>query len=104
MVQSSESLKKAKAKYYQKIKDDPDYKAKMQEKGKKYYMENQEKLKEKFKAYYEEHKEKINEKIKVKNENKKLNNVISKLESMNIEDLAKILITKKKTKLLDFDD
>ena len=104
MTQSSESLKKAKAKYYQKIKNDPDYKAKMQEKGKQYYQENQEKLKEKFKTYYNEHKETINEKIKLKNDTKKLNNVISKLESINIEELAKILITKKKTKLLEFDD
>ena len=43
-------------------------------------------------------------KIKLKNDTKKLNNVISKLESINIEELAKILITKKKTKLLEFDD
>ena len=40
----SEAQRRAKAKYYQKIKNDPEYKTIMSQKGKQYYQENQEKL------------------------------------------------------------
>ena len=69
---------------------------------KKYSLENKERLQEKFKIYYNENKERINEKIKAEKSNKKLNDVISKLENINIEDLAKYLIEKRKTKILEF--
>ena len=39
----SDSLKRAKAKYYQKIKDDPNYKEKIAQNSKRYYEENKEK-------------------------------------------------------------
>jgi hypothetical protein len=48
MVQS-EALKRAKAKYYQKIKNDPNYKEKMTMNSKKFYEENKEKQMEKSK-------------------------------------------------------
>ncbi len=43
----SDALKRAKAKYYQKIKDDPNYKEKMAKNSKKFYEENKEKQIEK---------------------------------------------------------
>ena len=45
----SDALKRAKAKYYQKIKDDPNYKDKMAKNSKKFYEENKEKQIEKTK-------------------------------------------------------
>ena len=45
----SDSLKRAKAKYYQKIKDDPNYKEKIAQNSKRYYEENKEKQIEKTK-------------------------------------------------------
>ena len=52
----SDALKRAKAKYYQKIKDDPNYKEKMAKYSKKFYEENKEKQIEKSKKYYNENK------------------------------------------------
>ena len=46
----SDALKRAKAKYYQKIKDDPNYKEKMANNSKRYYTENKEKQIEKTKS------------------------------------------------------
>ena len=45
----SHSFKRAKAKYYQKIKDDPNYKEKIAQNSKRYYEENKEKQIEKTK-------------------------------------------------------
>jgi hypothetical protein len=45
----SDALKRAKAKYYQKIKDDPNYKEKMAKNSKRFYEENKEKQIEKTK-------------------------------------------------------
>ena len=77
----SDALKRAKAKYYQKIKDDPNYKEKMANNSKRYYEQNKEKLQEYYKnyskQYYEQNKERKNEyyeenkeKIKIKAEEK----------------------------------
>ncbi len=60
----SDALKRAKAKYYQKIKDDPNYKEKMANNSKKYYEENKEKQIEKSKKYYNENKNVISEKMR----------------------------------------
>jgi len=100
MVQS-EALKRAKAKYYQKIKDDPNYKEKCKQNHKEYYEKNKEKHMENCKKYYEQNKEKLQEISKEKRSNTKLKNVMSKLENMTIEDVAKILIEARKTKLID---
>ena len=87
----SDSLKRAKAKYYQKIKDDPNYKEKIARNSKRYYEENKEKQIEKTKKYYNENKEIISEKLKEKRNKNKLNDVLSKLDLINKEQLANFL-------------
>jgi hypothetical protein len=74
MVQS-ESLKRAKAKYYQKMKEDPDF-----------IKKNAEKAKE----YFEQHRDR-----------KKIDDVTFKLQQIDTEQLAKILIAARKTRLLE---
>jgi hypothetical protein len=95
MVQS-EAQKKAKAKYYAKLKEDPQFLEKMAKRQKEYYEKNKEKHLETVKRYFEANKEQINEHNKQKRQEKKLNNVLSKLEAIPIQDLAKILIDNKK--------
>ena len=102
MVQS-EAQKKAKAKYYAKLREDPQFMEKMAKRQKEYYEKNKEKHLETVKRYFEANKEQINEHNKQKRQEKKLNNVLSKLEAIPIQDLAKILIDKKKTKLLEIE-
>ena len=100
----SDSLKRAKAKYYQKIKDDPNYKEKIAQNSKRYYEENKEKQIEKTKKYYNENKDIISEKLKEKRNKNKLNDVLSKLSKLDLidkEKLAKTLIESRKTNLLD---
>ena len=96
----SDSLKRAKAKYYQKIKDDPNYKEKIAQNSKRYYEEIKEKQIEE-KKYYNENKDIISEKLKEKRNKNKLNDVLSKLDLIDKEQLAKILIESRKTNLLD---
>jgi len=103
MVQS-EAQKKAKAKYYAKLREDPQFMEKMAKRQKEYYEKNKEKHLETVKRYFEANKEQINEHNKQKRQEKKLNNVLSKLEAIPIQDLAKILIDKKKTKLLEIEN
>jgi hypothetical protein len=102
MVQS-DALKRAKAKYYQKIKDDPNYKEKIANNSKKYYEQNKEKQIETCKQYYAENKEKLLQYSKDKRKENKIKAVVSKLENICVEDLAKILIEARKTSLLDFE-
>ena len=102
MVQS-DALKRAKAKYYQKIKDDPNYKEKIANNSKRYYEQNKEKQIETCKQYYAENKEKRLQYSKDKRKENKIKAVVSKLENISVEDLAKILIEARKTSLLDFE-
>ena len=97
MVQS-EAQKKAKAKYYAKLREDPQFMEKMAKRQKEYYEKNKEKHLETVKRYFEANKEQINEHNKQKRQEKKLNNVLSKLEAIPIQDLDKILIDNKKNK------
>ena len=100
MVQS-EAQKRAKAKYYAKLKEDPLYREDMARRQKEYYNKNKEKHLDTVKKYYQANKEKIYEHIKEKRGQDKINSVVSKLENMSMEDLAKILIEARKTKLLE---
>ena len=100
MVQS-DALKKAKAKYYQKIKDDPNYKEKCKINHQEYYGKNKDKHLENCKKYYEQNKEKLLEMSKEKRDKSKLKNVMAKLENLTMEDVAKILIEARKTNLID---
>jgi hypothetical protein len=103
MVQS-EAQKRAKAKYYAKLKEDPQYREESEEmarRQKEYYNRNKEKHLDTIKKLYQVNKGKIYEYIKEKRGQDKINSVVSKLENMSMEDLAKILIETKKTKLLE---
>ena len=105
MVQS-EAQKRAKAKYYAKLKESEEYRAKMAQRIREYYEkpENKEKHNETVKKYVEANKEKIYQNLKEKRKEKKVQSVVSKLESIDVQTLAKILIEARKTKLLDFED
>ena len=100
MVQS-EALKRAKAKYYQKKKLDPEFIKKNAEKAKEYFESHRDQHKETCKRYHEEHKDEINSKLKEKRDKKKLDDVTFKLQQIDTEQLAKILIEARKTKLLE---
>jgi adenylosuccinate synthase len=102
MVQS-EALKRAKAKYYQKKKLDPEFIKKNVEKAKEYFESHRDQHRETCKRYYEEHKDEITGKLKEQRDKKKLDDVKAKLEQIDTEQLAKILIEARKTKLLDIE-
>ena len=105
----SEAVKKAKAKYYQKKKQDAEFVTKLRDKSKNYYYEHKDdpEFKEYHKKYYEDNKEEIiartKDYYKNYNYNKKLKDVVSKLEEKGFEQVAKILIATRKVKLLDTD-
>jgi len=102
MVQT-EAQRRAKAKYYAKMREDPQYKEDMARRQKEYYNKNKEKHLDTIKKYYQANKDKIYEHIKEKRAQDKINSVVSKLDNMNMEDLAKILIQARKTKLLEIE-
>ena len=102
MVQS-EAQKRAKAKYYAKLKENEEYRAYMAQRSRDYY-QKPEKHTETVKKYYEANKEKINQHMKEKRESNKIKSVVSKLESIDMEVLAKILIEARKTKLLEIQE
>jgi hypothetical protein len=103
----SEAVKKAKAKYYQKKKEDAEFMEKIKDKSKTYYHENKDKpeFKEYHKKYYEENKEEImarnQDYYKNYYYNKKFQEVKTKLEEIGFDQLAKILIATHKTKILN---
>ena len=100
MVQS-EAQKRAKAKYYQKLKENPEYREASAKRTKEYYTNNKEKHMETCKLYYTENKEKLLQYSKDKRKENKIKSVVSKLENISVEDLAKILIEARKTKLIE---
>ena len=98
MVQS-EAQKRAKAKYYQILKENPEYREASAKRTKEYYTNNKEKHMETCKLYYTENKEKLLQYSKDKRKENKIKSVVSKLENISVEDLAKLLIEARKTKL-----
>ena len=100
----TEAQKKAKAKYYAKLRESEEYKSRMAQRSRDYYQKNKEKHHETVKKYLEANKEKIYENMKQKRDEKKLQTIVSKLESIDVQSLAKILIVARKTKLLEFED
>ena len=100
MVQS-EAQKRAKAKYYQKLKENPEYKEASAKRTKEYYTNNKEKHIESCKQYYAENKEKLLQYSKDKRKENKIKSVVSKLENISVEDLAKILIEARKTEPIE---
>ncbi len=97
----SESLKRAKAKYYSKKKLDPEFMDQNRNKAKQHYIQNSEQHKQKCREYYLEHKQDIYDQAKLRRDKKKLDTVKAKLENIDIEQLAIILIEARKTRLLD---
>ena len=97
----SEALKRAKAKYYNKKKLDPEFMEQNRIKAKQYYIHNTERHQNNVKEYYLEHKEYIVDQAKQRRDKKKLDTVKAKLENIDIEQLARILIEARKTRLLD---
>ena len=85
------------------MREDPQYKEDMARRQKEYYNKNKEKHLDTIKKYYQANKDKIYEHIKEKRAQDKINSVVSKLDNMNMEDLAKILIQARKTKLLEIE-
>ena len=69
-----------------------------------YYQKNKEKHNETVKKYHEANREKIYQQLKEKRNENKIKIVVSKLESIDTEVLAKILIQARKTSLLDFEN
>ena len=70
----TEAQKRAKAKYYAKLRENEEYKANMAQRSRDYYQkpENKEKHIERVKKYYSANKEKINQYIKEKREGNKI--------------------------------
>ena len=97
----SDAVKRAKAKYYSKKKLDPEFMEKNRNKAKEYYRHNSERHQNNVKEYYLEHKEYIVDQAKQRRDKKKLDTVKAKLENIDIEQLARILIEARKTRLLD---
>ena len=97
----SEALKRAKAKYYQKKKEDPEFIKMNANKAKDYFELHRDQHKETCKRYYEEHKDGISVKLKEKRDRKKLDDVTFRLQQIDTEQLAKILIAARKTRLLE---
>ena len=97
----SDAVKRAKAKYYNKKKLDPEFMEQNRNKAKEYYTHNSERHQNKCKEYYLEHKEYIFDQAKQKRDKKKIDAVKAKLENIDIEQLARILIEARKTRLLD---
>jgi hypothetical protein len=97
----SESLKRAKAKYYSKKKLDPEFMEQNRSKARQHYIQNAEHHKQKYREYYLDHKQDIYDQAKQRREKKKVDEVKAKLENMDTEQLARILIEARKTRLLD---
>ena len=97
----SESLKRAKAKYYSKKKLDPEFMEQNRNKAKQHYIQNSEHHKQKCREYYLEHKQDIYDQVKQRRDKKKIDEVKAKLDQMDTEQLARILIEARKTRLLD---
>ena len=74
MVQS-EAQKRAKAKYYQKLKENPEYKEAAAKRTKEYYTNNKDKHMEACKLYYTENKEKLLQYSKDKRKENKIKSV-----------------------------
>ncbi len=97
----SEAVKRVKAKYYKKKKLDTEFMEQNRNKAKQYYMHNSERHQNNVKEYYLEHKEYIVDQAKQRRDKKKLDTVKAKLDLMDTEQIVRILIEARKTRLLD---
>lgn len=103
----SEAQKRAKSKYYQKKKQEPEFIEASRQRAKEYYeiKKNDPEYKEHYKnyskEYYKINSEKTKEYYKNYNYNKKIKEVVEKLENLGILKIAEIIINNKKVKLFD---
>ena len=102
-AKKTEALKRAKAKYYQSIKEKPEFLERIAKNSKNYYERHKDDPV--FKEYNKSH-------VKVYQQNnkeyyanyryeKRLKDVVEQLEDLGFEKIAEILIANKKVKLLD---
>jgi hypothetical protein len=98
-----ESVKKAKAKYYQKIKNDPDFQENIKKNSKIYYERHKDEpeFREAQRLRAKQHSEKNKEYYQNYRYEKKVKEVTQKLESFGFERIEEILIVNKKVKMLD---
>ena len=97
----TESIRKAKAKYYQKVKNNPDFLENIKKNSKIYYERHKDEpeFKEVQRLRAKEHQEKNKEYYQNYRYEKKLKEVTQKLESLGIEKIAEIVIANKKHKM-----
>ena len=102
-AKKTEALKRAKAQYYQSIKDKPEFLDRIAKNSKIYY--DRHKDEPEFKEYKIKHVKAYQEKNKEYYTNqrheRRLKEVVEKLEELGFERIAEILIANKKVKLLD---
>ena len=102
-AKKSEALKRAKAKYYQSIKEKPEFLERIAKNSKIYYERHKDEPE--FKEYKKQHVKVYQEKNKEYYTNqrheRRLKEVVEKLEELGFERIAEILIANKKVKLLD---
>jgi hypothetical protein len=102
-AKKTEALKRAKAKYYQSIKEKPEFLERMAKNSKIYYERHKDEPE--FKEYKKQHVKVYQEKTKEYYTNlrheRRLKDVVDKLEELGLEKIAEILIAHKKTKILD---
>jgi GTP cyclohydrolase II len=102
-AKKTEALKRAKAKYYQSIKEKPEFLERIAKNSKIYY--DRHKDEPEFKAYKIQHVKAYQEKNKEYYANlrheRRLKEVVEKLEDLGFERIAEILIANKKVKMLD---
>jgi hypothetical protein len=98
-----ESVKKAKAKYYQKIKNDLDFQENIKKNSKIYYERHKDEpeFKEAQRLRAKQHSEKNKEYYQNYRYEKKVKEVVQRLETLGFERIAEILISNKKVKILD---
>ena len=102
-AKKSEALKRAKAKYYQSIKEKPEFLERIAKNSKIYYERHKDEPE--FKEYKKQHVKVYQEKNKEYYTNlrheKRLKDIVDKLEELGLERIAEILMVHKKTKILD---
>ncbi len=102
-AKKTEALKRAKAKYYQSIKEKPEFLERIAKNSKIYY--DRHKDEPEFKEYKIKHVKAYQEKNKEfytnQRHERRLKEVVEKLEDLGFERIAEILIANKKVKLLD---
>ena len=102
-AKKTEALKRAKAKYYQSIKQKPEFLERIARNSKIYYERHKDDpvFKEYNKSHVKEYQTKNKEYYANYRYEKRVKEVVEQLEDLGFEKIAQILIANKKVKLLD---